>query len=155
MPISYLFPNPSPEELGAPGGGGGGRAGGGGLWRRRLAGGGGRRPVGGDGRPRAAAAATASAAAVVAAVAVEYPDGAADEDRGGSGGRGERRRRCGRVNDENLCRQKSYFSDSVARRFEALDTTGIQNYTKKDTKIEKCLKEQKKSNFPCRTKYFL
>ena len=33
---------------------------------------------------------------------------------------------------------------SVARRFEALDTTGIQNYTKKDTKTEKCLKEQKK-----------
>ncbi len=44
--------------------------------------------------------------------------------------------------------------NSVARRFEALDTTGIQNYTKKDTIIEKCLKEQKKVKFSLQDRIF-
>ena len=45
--------------------------------------------------------------------------------------------------------------NSVARLFEALDTTGIQNYTKKDTKIEKCLKEQKNVKFSLQDKKIL
>ncbi len=44
--------------------------------------------------------------------------------------------------------------NSVARLFEALDTTGIQNYTKKDTKIEKCQKEQKNVKFSLQDRIF-
>ncbi len=44
--------------------------------------------------------------------------------------------------------------NSVARRFEALDTTDIQNYTKKDTIIEKCLKEQKNVKFSLQDRIF-
>ncbi len=43
---------------------------------------------------------------------------------------------------------------SFARRFEALDTTDIQNYTKKDTKIENCLKEQKNVKFSLQDRIF-